>query len=367
MASELAERMKLASVKHEELRRIIATTSRARKIQDEQSDLIADLEMQIATSSLIVQTLEDRREAEFKDGLPYRDSVVKRLVYKSSGQSEKFRAKEIKEGNEHMLVLKQLQEAQAVRCDLKRQLVAAERGKDEANALGERHRAARQEMDTLVGDIFSGSEPNSEYAQEAKLREDVDNALQAYNDALVRHKEDELRVGLLEMGEDKCSLAVRRLDEACDYSRGEIFGQDTAEAAMASSYLRLAIENIQEARSYATQADGEDPETPIDSESPEEDQQKRTGLMDDATYDSVFVDAKSHKEIKAAHAEARQFREVYRRRMQAAKERVAASVEVYRARKKDMDAAKDELKAERERIFELVVKGEEAISREGDE
>lgn len=367
MASELAERMKLASVKHEELRRIMASTSRARKIQDEQSDLIADLETQIATASLTVFNIEERREAEFKDGLPYRNSVVKRFAYKSAGQGKKFRAKKVKEENEHMLALKQLLDAQAVRCDLKRQLIAAERGKDEANAMGERHRAARQEMDTLVGDIFSGSEPISEYAQEAKLREDVDKALQAYNDALVRHKEDQRRVGLLEMGEEKCSLAVRRLDEACDYSRGEIFGQDTAEAAMASSYLRLAVENIQEARNYATQADGEGPETPIDSESPEEELQKPTVLMDDATYDEVFVDAKSHKEIKEAHAEARQFRQAYRRWIQAEKERVAASAEVYRAKKKDMDAAEGELQAERERIFELVVKGDEATSGEGDE
>ena len=348
MATEIVDRIKLASSRHAELQRMLVDTGNAKQMQNEQIELIADLEGQITESSRTLKNLDNKRVVELGDHVKYRDSFVRRLVYKGSGQGDRFLAKKAKEEREYMEVLQRLQEAETARDGLQQHLKDAKRRKNEAETLHDLHQSTRRELESFYGSFFSA--PTPAFSQEGKLKEDADYALQAYHDALMRQEEDSHRVDLLELGVAKCQLAVRRMRDACDYSRGDILGMDYLNT-MASSSLELAISNIQEARDFAAQANLEGATLPGFS-------MGQSDLMDDSLFDSIFADVKYHKQIKAGYAEAQRFYETYWQRLQAMKKRLEVSDRDLKDREKEMDGSRDELQAERARIFEAVVRGE---------
>ncbi|KAM3080840.1 hypothetical protein ACMFMG_004796 [Clarireedia jacksonii] len=119
----------------------------------------AGLKEILAREEKKVQKLTAATAKEYHEHESYRDSTVRRLAYKLSGQKGKFNEKAEKEEWEWLEAIQnELQAKRAVE-RLKANITDAEAKASQLRAVVDEHQSAQNELDALYNSIFSGPSP----------------------------------------------------------------------------------------------------------------------------------------------------------------------------------------------------------------
>lgn len=348
MSSEIIAQIEQAAARNQQLLVDLANTQHAAPALKEQLRFIGDLETDIASSDARLKKLDLKRKSELADHEKYRDSKVKRFFHKTTGQSEKFDDKAAKEEREYHEVLQQQHEAQNLNDNMRYQLEQALKAKEELENVKMTHDSAQQELDNLYNSIFGGQNP--EFENEDRLEQQGEQALQHYHDTRVNHEEQTNSIHMLGQADLNSRVAVNQMSEARHYSRGDMMGGGTYHDMKERQALSKAAVAVETARTFALRGKVDNlPPVNINAGS----------LMSDMFFDNIFTDMAFHDEIKRGQVEVEKFAAALNQATFQAKERQNALNSQLRVAEQELERTRNELQAERQRLFEQVLKNKQ--------
>lgn len=242
--ADITARIQQAATRNAELQRTLRDTDHAAPAHKAQSRFIDDLQKQIWSSDKDIQELERRRVKELSDHEKYRDSTVKRFLFKASGQAGKFADKAEKEEREYFAILEKEHGAKKVNAGLKGQLEEAVRAREELESLRQVHQHAQRELDNLYHEIFAGSTPS--FPQEDQLERVHNQALQDYHDTRVRQETGIQGTKLLVTALQKLEEAAEHMSMARNYSTADVMSSANVYDAMERSEVNQAAILVKE-------------------------------------------------------------------------------------------------------------------------
>ncbi|EQL00534.1 hypothetical protein OCS_03748 [Ophiocordyceps sinensis CO18] len=110
-----------AAARHAELLQILADTDYAPPALEEQWRFIDDLDSQIAVSNQKLKLLDMKREMEHKELGKFRDSQVRRFVYKAACQQNKFADRAEKGERDYSEVVQKVRQERSINTSLRDQ------------------------------------------------------------------------------------------------------------------------------------------------------------------------------------------------------------------------------------------------------
>jgi hypothetical protein len=342
--ADFTTKIQEAAVKNAELQRTLTETDHAEPDLKAQSRYIEDLQKEIWLADKDLEKLEKQRLKELDDHEKYRDSTVKRFLFKATGQGTKFAERASKEEREYFDILEKEHEAKKVNEGNKSQLAEAMRVKDELESLVILRQDAQRQLDSLYHDIFSGTTPS--FPKEDELEKLSNDALQAYHDTRTRHEDSNIKVKLLVDAVKKLDEASKQMAEARSASTADMFGFGGSIAdAMERSALGKAAVAVEQARSLADRASaGTLPNVRIHQGS----------IMGDVIFDNIFSDMAMHEEIKRAEQEVEKMKIAVRFKLGTMNEEKNDLETELRQREFTLDETRKDLQAERQKVFEQV-------------
>lgn len=208
----IASRIRNAAVRNSELLLVLSDTRDAARDLEQQKGLVGRIDGNLSDLCARITKLDEKRELDLKKHKSYRDSVVKKFVYRLSGQSDMFAARAQKEQREYFDILQQEQKVKEEQDRLRAE-------KDEAVAIQrrledvvERRSRAQDELDALYDSIFHG--PNPEFPEEDELEKKAEQALNTYHCAAVRLEKDAKLTDILTAARDTAGQALKDTMEA---------------------------------------------------------------------------------------------------------------------------------------------------------
>ncbi|KAK0624281.1 hypothetical protein B0T14DRAFT_426012 [Immersiella caudata] len=246
-----------ASLKNRELLTILSQTDHAPAQLAQQRRLITDLNAALDESDRKLAFLSEKRHKEFREHKAYRDSFVRRHLYKASGKGEKFAEKAKKEEEEYFAVLQKEQQYQGVHRDLKEQLAKAQEESSRLDGEVTRHESAQGELDRMYESIFGG--PTEGLPEEDAAEEKVKSAMRAYQVARGRAEEEHMAVQLLGDAQKRMGSAIRSMQEALSASQYDMWSSNSFADMMERNALHRAEAETISARMQVVQAQRFDP------------------------------------------------------------------------------------------------------------
>ncbi|EAQ90332.1 hypothetical protein CHGG_02267 [Chaetomium globosum CBS 148.51] len=244
-----------AAAKNTELLRVLSETDYAAPALEQQKQLITDLESEAAESDKRLSIMDIKRVREFSDHKEYRDSVLRRFLFKAAGQRAAFEARAQKEETEYFQALQALQSEQQVNTNIKSQLTAARQAATDLSAQVTRHTTAQQSLDQLYESIFSGPTPSLPGEDEHEQRATA--AQRAYLDVRGRAEAEQMAVRLLAGAQRGMANASKSMEQALTASRHDMWGSGGSIADMMErNALQRAEGEMMAARMQVVQARG---------------------------------------------------------------------------------------------------------------
>ncbi|KAH8177159.1 hypothetical protein LIA77_02241 [Sarocladium implicatum] len=343
-----------ASAKNSELLRILADTDHAKPALQEQQRFIKDLEGEAAKIAKRLEQLAHKRKMELKDHEKYRDSNVRRFMYKATGQKDKFAQKAEKEEREYFDVLQEEQTTTSMQRNVQEQLKAARQARQELEQAAQRHDGAQQELDRLYHSIFAG--PTPQFPEEDEKESVREQMLQAYQETQSRLAPEAHVAQLLGTAQPHIYSALNHIERALSHSRMDMFGGGAMSDMMERHELSQAQFLIQRAQMQVEQARQANPRIPpfprIDI--------NHGSILGDVLFDNIFTDMAFHDEIKRGRGEVDRFRLALERQMVSAEARVKDLEKELGRREADLESARLALQQERGRAFERYASGKTA-------
>ena len=341
--TDVTAKIKEAAIKNAELQRTLSETDHAEPSLKAHSRYIEDLQREIWASEKELQEVEKQRLKELADHEKYRDSTVKRFLFKATGQGTKFAERAEKEEREYFEVLEKEHEAKKVNESNKLQLAEAMREKDELESTMILRQQAQRQLDSLYHDIFSGTTPS--FPLEDELEKLSNDALQAYHDTRVRHEDSNIRVKLLVEATRKLDEASEHMSSAKNASTADVLGMGSIADAMERSALGKAAVAVQEAKSLADRASaGTLPNVRINQGS----------IMGDVIFDNIVSDMAMHQEILRAMEEVEKMKIAVRFKLGSMNDEKNGLETELRQREFKLDETRKNLQTERQKVFEQV-------------
>ncbi|KAK4446170.1 hypothetical protein QBC34DRAFT_357167 [Podospora aff. communis PSN243] len=342
----LESKIAQAALKNRELLAVLSATDHAPSALSQQRRLVADLQAALDESDRKLAFLEEKRHKEFNEHKAYRDSVMRRYLYKVSGKADKFAEKAKKEETEYFAVLQKEQQYQGVNQDLREQLGKA---KEEVRRLeGEvaRHEGAQGELDRLYEVIFGG--PTEGLPEEDAAEEKVRVAMGGYAAARGRAEEEHMAVSLLGEAQKRMVSALRNMQEALQASTYDMWSSNSFADMMERNALHRAEAETISARMQVVQAQRFSPQVP--DLPPVEINQGH--LLRDVFFDNVWTDMKFHQEIQKSTARVQQAAARLDQIAADAQGRFGALDAEFRRKEKELHDARAALQKVREAAFE---------------
>lgn len=352
---DIASQIKQAAPKNAEILRVLAETDHAPPALEQQQRFLAELQVQVTQSDKKIKELDARRKSELKDHEKYRDSHMRRFMYKAAGKKERFAEKAEKEEREYLEVLQHAQREQQLNDNLRAQIADAEKVRDELAQTAQRHRDMQQELDNLYHAIFSG--PTPQFPEEDQLEQKSNQALSAYHDVSTKAEAEQQVMQLLGDGMNKMRMAMLSMEDALDHSRMDMFGGGTVSDMMERNALSKAERLINEANMQVLRAQRH---SPFVQELPPV-RISQGDIVMDVFFDNIFTDMAFHDEIKRGREEARRCQVALGDELQKAKERKSKLDLELKQRGEELERARLELQKAREAAFERITKGEEGL------
>lgn len=344
--SDFEAQIREASARNSELLRVLAETDYAKPALEEQLRFVRDLDAELANTNRRIQQLEGKRKLELKDHEKYRDSNVRRFMYKATGQKEKFTQKAEKEEREYFEVLQEEHQTKQMRENLQEQLDAASKVKRELEEVATRHSNAQQELDRLYHSIFSG--PTPQFPEEDEKEQHNGRMLQAYHDTRIRLEAETHTAQLLSSAGPMVHGALMHIEQALSHSRVDMFGGGAMNDFMERHQLAQAEGLIQRARMQVQRARQASPHIPpmptINI--------NHGSILTDVFFDNLYTDMMFHEQIKRGRMEVQRYAAALHVQIEGAESRRRELQGQMGQREADLEASRKALQGERERAFE---------------
>ncbi|KAF7528210.1 hypothetical protein G7054_g10216 [Neopestalotiopsis clavispora] len=210
----IVDRVCDAAARNRELLAILFETENAVEALSRQKTLVAELNASLSELREDIQLLDEKRKSDLKRHKSYRDSVVKKLAYRLSGQSDEFSLRKDKEESEYLQALQKerLAKEEENRILLERQ--GALQVQQSLQDVVQRRNEAQTELEALYDSIFSG--PTPEFPEEDELETKAEIALNAYHCAAVKDEYNRKLVKILTEGRRLAAKVVAEIVEALE-------------------------------------------------------------------------------------------------------------------------------------------------------
>lgn len=338
--STILDAIREASGRNADLLGKLAETDHAAAGLASQISLVSNVKRQITANEANLKRLDQKRQSELADHEKYRDSNVRRFLFRATGQSDKFTERADKERKEYYDVLQELHEKTVINDGLRAQLEEAQRVQSEMEIANALHMEAQSDLENLYNSIFSGETPR--FPEEDALEEASNAALHKYHNVRVRWEEEGRVVSALKKAREAVNASLKHMDEARNASRMDIMGLDGIADAMERSSLAKAEVSYGEAKSLAAQAGYTDlPNVNLN----------HGHFFRDVFFDNVFTDMQFHEEIKRGQMEMQKFADALTRRMTRARDSQVAVGDELKQMEAQLEEARKRLQDKRAELF----------------
>lgn len=333
------DNIRQASGRNDELLRTLADTDYASARLASQLALIADLEGQIQSNDDTLKRLDGKRRVELAGHEKYRDSNVRRLLFKATGRGNKFTERAKKEEKEYYDVLQEQHEKTVMNENLKHQLQDAKEKKADLEVVDTRHKDAQRELDNLYNSIFAGE--TTHFPEEDSLERDNDAALQNYHDVRVRWEEEARIVAMLQEAKRQTQVSLNHMMTARTASRMDVM-YTYADFTEVSTLTKAEIA-YREARGLAERAGFTDlPSVNIN----------QGNFLRDIVFDAMFTDGHFDQEVERGERELRHFDDCLMHSLMISQDRQHAVGEELEEVERGLEQARKRLQDKRAELFE---------------
>ncbi|KAL7916701.1 hypothetical protein GGI35DRAFT_48416 [Trichoderma velutinum] len=349
--TSVEDKIRSAATRNHELLGILSVTDHAIPDLENQKKYIADLESQAKKNAAKLKSLKSKHEVELREHEQYRDSTVRRFMYKIGGKKDKFEARAAKEEREYFDVLQEQHRETEAKKNLESALAEARQASAELEAVVERHNTAQRELDSLYNDIFSG--PTPQFPEEDEREQACTSAQVNYQEARMRAESQIHAIRMLEQASQRMGNALRAMQDALSASRLDMFGGGTMADVMERNALSQAEVQISQARMDIMNAQRMDstikdlPPVKI----------SHGNLVGDVLFDNIFSDMDFHDKIKRSNAEVERCAKALKQEIQGAQQRHQGTESEMRDKERQLKDMRAALQAAREMAFERTLNG----------
>ena len=349
--SDTSARLREAAARNSELLAALAQTDHAVPSLEQHQQFVQELKDLVGQSNDKIKVLDQKREAELKDHERYRDSHMKRFMYKATGQKDKFTVKAEKEEREYFEVLQQEHQEKQVNAHLLTQIEEAEGQTRQLQADADRHKQLQFQLDDLYNDIFAGPTPS--FPEEDELETKSEVALHFYHDTTEKVESESMVKQLLSKANAAMIAAQDSMQQALSYSSWDMFGGGSMSDMMERNALFQADRYVQEAVRMADLAKNH---SPFVKDLPPV-RLNHGNIISDVLFDNIFTDMMFHDEIQRGAQEVIRCRQQLLLQLRDAEERHRTLQQQVKARAAELEDSRKELQKARERAFASAVNG----------
>ncbi|PHH70245.1 hypothetical protein CDD83_5486 [Cordyceps sp. RAO-2017] len=159
-----------SATRNAELLQLLAETDHASPALEQHMRFIEDLDCQIRDSDERLRSLSSKRDSGLKEHQRFRDSHVRRFVYKAAGKENDFTSKAEKGEREYIKVLQKVERENCINEGLKDQRKEAGLARRELERSAKRNSDAQRKLNELYHAIFTGPTPQFPEEDEAEQR-----------------------------------------------------------------------------------------------------------------------------------------------------------------------------------------------------
>jgi hypothetical protein len=344
-----------AAARNDELITILGETDYGQSALQQSTAYVSELQTLMAAEDenvkkAVVKLQKDQSKHEI-----YRDSHVKRLAYRMTGNKEKFQAKAEKEEREYHEALQARVQAEKKFEMLKDTLKEAQASKSEYEKVAARHKKAQADLDSLYNSIFDG--PTPEFPEEDAAEASVQQARQIYQDISAKLNIESQVVQLLSHADERMSLARLQVDEAISCSDGDIWA---FRVPMADLYERdyLSQAQVHASNVGVLVAMAQRSQPLVQSIGRMEIAQGN--FMSDMLFDNIFSELSFHDKIKASEVELKRAHAKLLTQLKESKQRLARAKSEFKTAEGRLQEARKQLERVRMEAFRRVAAGEDA-------
>ncbi|KAK2608386.1 hypothetical protein QQS21_003072 [Conoideocrella luteorostrata] len=346
--------------KKDELLKTLSETDHASSALNEQDKWVDELEMLLRDSDKEVKYNNGIRESNLKEHTKYRDSHVRRFMYKATGNKDKFAEKASKGEEEYFNSLQKAQQEDQRNSTLRQQLAEANTARDELRSLTELHDRSQKELDHVFSRIFSGQ--TADFPEEDEHEQCCDRVLMTYRDCRGKFEAETTAMASLAAAERLVLQSRQHIDSALSYSRWDMFGggkladamerNELAKCDHASMQAQLQVSKAQRASPFVQDLPGVNI--------------NHGHIFSDIFFDNIFTDMRFHDEIKRAASELERCHVAVQDEWRKSQERRATLGTELSQREAELDNARRELQRVRGEIFEKVMNGQKGDKAEAE-
>lgn len=348
--TDVETKIKQAAATNAELLAILANTEHAIPTAQEHDRLIADLQNQISLTETKKKNVERQKNITQESHEKYRDSHVKRFLYKATGKKERYQEKASAEEQKHFAVIQELRETEDVLASLVSHLGSSLDTKPALDAEAKKHKDAEVRLEDLYNSIFSGPTPS--FPEEDVAEQRYIDSSRAYRQTKMDEQKENTGVVLLHEAKGQMHKAFQEIEQALQYSRADMFGGGMMMDMMERNHLSQCQRWYDEARITITRAKNASPQIGAMP-----DAQINTGsIMTDVFFDNIFTDMAFHEEIKRSRAQLERVARALDHEFAAALSRRDTLRNNAAAAEQAVASAREMLQVERSAIFDRVLR-----------
>ncbi|KAH7318301.1 hypothetical protein B0I35DRAFT_239647 [Stachybotrys elegans] len=351
--ADIKERIKQASSRNTSLLDTLSRTDYAGPALEQQRQFLGELKAELQRSNAKLKTLNNKRIVEQSEHKRYRDSHVKRFMYRATGQSAKFTEKASKEEREYYEVLQDIQEETAINGNLEIQIADAEKALRTLEADADTHNKAQQDLDSLYTSIFSG--PTPQFPGEDEKEHRASSAVQQYNDTRQKSEAENYAIGLLYEASKHLERARGQVEAALSYSRMDMFGGGAAADIAERDAVSQAEYSVHQAQMAVVRASRS---SPYVKELPSINFAKGS-IISDVVFDNIFTDYEFHQKLKASAEELLRVVNALNSQINETRQRVDSLARELQQRETELRESRFDLQKFRENAFAQVAGGDE--------
>lgn len=297
--STLSQQLSQAASRNHELLDTLRQTNYAPPAFEQNNAYISDLQQQITKTEANLKRYHTVTEAERKDHLKYKDSVVKRYAYKLGGSKgkEKFETMSAKEEREFLEAWQREREAQDALENLRGAMANADTRKANLGKDKTRCEQAQQDLDQLYASIFSG--PTPEVPGEDQVEQEVQHAKGWFDQCQMQSDRDKQAIDALKRAGPPMAYALRHMDDSRGSSQMDMMGGGALFDMMERDSLAKGQMQLSNALRHYEEAMRMQPAIPPLNEVNID----QGHLMSDVLFDNIFSDMAQHDRIKSAQAQ----------------------------------------------------------------
>ncbi|KAH6893170.1 hypothetical protein B0T10DRAFT_267124 [Thelonectria olida] len=346
---DIETQIKAVGLKHSELVRLLAEIEDVRPALKEQEVALTDLKSQKTESDLKLENLDESRKTHLREHGKYRNSFMRRLLYKAGGKQDMFAEKKEKEQRDYLDAVQQAQEEQDVNWKLKEEMDKAQKKHQALESTVQRRSILQKQLHELHESIFAGPTPGfpKEDAKEATVKECVG----IFRRVKAQDETQATAVKVLDEASQAMTFALNHLDQALRHRRAAALQSSLVQNDFeATAAVRLAEQGVQCAKEKVTQL------PPSVAVLPKVSIEMSSMKASDA-LDRLLGELSLQVELERGREDAARCAVAINDGLEQARMRKRALASELRRAEGEVEKAKLDLQKERQRIFKKVLSG----------